>query len=319
MAGKFETVRNELLKNPAIVDVTAKSIIPTEWNNGADVVALDNPGNQFLMETCQITFNYPEVMQIPITEGKNPFGDVLKKSNECLVNEQAVKSLGLKDPIGKQIKVHSRDIYTIAGILKNANTKSLHIQVDPQVYISIDKVQSYFVILVKTTADQKGALKSIEGVWGKYNDDFPFEFHFLNDAYDKLYKVEETSAKIILAGMIIALFLAFMGLYTISSYATERRIKEIGIRKVNGARIDEVMTMLNKDFVKWVVVAFIIATPIAFYAMHKWLENFAYKTTLSWWIFALAGSLALGIALLTVSFQSWKVATRNPVEALRYE
>ena len=99
----------------------------------------------------------------------------------------------------------------------------------------------------------------------------------------------------------------------------EFRTKEIGIRKVNGARVSEILAMLNKDFVKWVVIAFIIATPVAYYAMHKWLENFAYKTTLSWWIFALAGLLALGIALLTVSWQSWRAATRNPVEALRYE
>lgn len=99
----------------------------------------------------------------------------------------------------------------------------------------------------------------------------------------------------------------------------KKRTKEIGIRKINGAKTSEILTMLNKDFMKWVAIAFVIATPIAWYAMHKWLENFAYKTELSWWIFALAGVLALGIALLTVSWQSWKAATRNPVEALRYE
>jgi putative ABC transport system permease protein len=110
-----------------------------------------------------------------------------------------------------------------------------------------------------------------------------------------------------------------MGILAMSIFATQNRIKEIGIRKVNGAKISEVLVMLNKDFVKWVAIAFVIATPIAYYAMNKWLESFAYKTALSWWIFALAGLLALGIALLTVSWQSWRAATRNPVEALRYE
>jgi putative ABC transport system permease protein len=102
-------------------------------------------------------------------------------------------------------------------------------------------------------------------------------------------------------------------------FACQRRIKEIGVRKVNGAKVSEILTMLNKDFVKWVAIAFVVATPIAYYASHRWLESFAYKTSLSWWIFALAGVLALGIALLTVSWQSWRAATRNPVEALRYE
>ncbi|NOR75491.1 MAG: FtsX-like permease family protein, partial [Draconibacterium sp.] len=110
-----------------------------------------------------------------------------------------------------------------------------------------------------------------------------------------------------------------IGLYSLARFAINNRTKEIGIRKVNGAKTSELLSMLNKDFIKWVVIAFVIACPIAYYAMNKWLENFAYQTTLSWWIFALAGLLALGIALLTVSWQSWEAATRNPVEALRYE
>jgi putative ABC transport system permease protein len=110
-----------------------------------------------------------------------------------------------------------------------------------------------------------------------------------------------------------------MGIFAMSLYYIQQKIKEIGVRKVNGAKVSEVVVMLNKDFLIWVAIAFIIATPIAYYAMNKWLESFAYKTSLSWWIFALAGLLALGIALLTVSWQSWKAATRNPVEALRYE
>ncbi|MBN2634806.1 MAG: FtsX-like permease family protein, partial [Prolixibacteraceae bacterium] len=118
---------------------------------------------------------------------------------------------------------------------------------------------------------------------------------------------------------VIAIIISSFGLFALSKFATEKRTKEIGIRKVNGAKVLEVLVMLNKDFVKWVIIAFVIATPIANYAMNKWLESFAYKTTLSWWVFALAGLLALGIALLTVSWQSWRAATRNPVESLRYE
>jgi putative ABC transport system permease protein len=117
----------------------------------------------------------------------------------------------------------------------------------------------------------------------------------------------------------IAILIACMGLFGLAAFFSEKRTKEIGIRKVNGATIAEMMTMLNTKFIKWVFIAFLIATPIAFYAMHKWLQSFAYKTKLSWWIFALAGIIALIIAIITVSFQSWKAATKNPVDALRYE
>jgi putative ABC transport system permease protein len=119
--------------------------------------------------------------------------------------------------------------------------------------------------------------------------------------------------------MIVAISIAILGMVGLSVFLIEHRTKEIGIRKINGASVSEVMRMLNNNFVKWVVIAFMIAVPIAYYSMHKWLKNFAYKTDLSWWIFALAGIIALGIALLTVSWQSWRASTRNPVEALRYE
>jgi putative ABC transport system permease protein len=125
--------------------------------------------------------------------------------------------------------------------------------------------------------------------------------------------------KIFRYGSAFAIFISCLGLVGLVLGSTEQRRKEIGIRKVNGARISEILAMLNKDFIKWVAIAFVVACPIAYYAMHKWLENFAYKTSLNWWIFALAGLLALGIALLTVSWQSWRAAARNPVEALRYE
>jgi putative ABC transport system permease protein len=124
---------------------------------------------------------------------------------------------------------------------------------------------------------------------------------------------------ILTTSALLALIISCMGLLSLAIFTTNRRTKEIGIRKVNGAKVSEVLTMLNMDFVKWVALAFVIAMPVAYYAMNRWLVSFAYKTTLSWWIFALAGLLALGIALLTVTWQSWKVATRNPVEALRYE
>jgi putative ABC transport system permease protein len=134
-----------------------------------------------------------------------------------------------------------------------------------------------------------------------------------------VYKTEILQARLLSVFTLLSVFICSMGLLGLSLLISQQRTKEIGIRKVNGARVSEILSMLNRDFVKWVAIAFVIATPIAYYAMNKWLENFAYKTELNWWIFALAGLLALGIALVTVSFQSWKAATKNPIESLRYE
>ena len=176
----------------------------------------------------------------------------------------------------------------------------------------------YGKISVKINSNNiQETLEYLESKWAEYEPGHTFNYTFLDQSLAQFYIKESNSAKIFVVLTLISLLLSAMGLYGMISYMVEKRIKEIGIRKVNGAKISEILAMLNKDFIKWVAIAFIIASPVAWFAMHKWLQNFAYKTELSWWIFALAGLLALGIALLTVSFQSLKAATRNPVEALR--
>jgi putative ABC transport system permease protein len=318
MADNFETIRTELMKNPAIAEVTAKTCLPSDWYEGLNVKLKDYPGNELVAEVCPILYNYPDVMEIPILEGRNPFVRGENHFRECMINEQAVQGLGLNEPIGKQLGVGD-SLYTIAGVLRNANTKSLHWQIDPQVYIPLNRLEYYHVMIVKITENTKSAIETLTSEWNKSNPGVPFMYNILDETYHKLYKIEETASKIISIGLIIALFLALMGLYAVSHYAIERRTKEIGIRKVNGAKVSEVMMMLNKECIKWIAIAFVIATPVAWYVMRRWLENFAYKISLSWWIFALAGLMALGISLLTISWRSWKAASRNPVEALRYE
>ena len=147
----------------------------------------------------------------------------------------------------------------------------------------------------------------------------PFDSGFVDESLNQLYAGEVKQSKLIGAFSLLSIIIASMGIFAMALYYIQQKVKEIGIRKINGARVIEVMVMLNKDFIKWVAIAFVIACPAAIYIMHKWLQNFAYKTGLSWWIFVLSGLLALLIALLTVSLQSWRAATRNPVEALRYE
>ena len=178
----------------------------------------------------------------------------------------------------------------------------------------------YWTFMVKINPKNKAhALQFVNSSWQKVYPDYPFDFIYLDDLYNQAYSKEITQSRIINLFSIIGLLIACLGLVCLTSYIAETRTKEIGIRRVNGAKVIEVLLMLNKNFAKWVVIGIVIAIPIAWYAMHKWLQNFYYQTDLSWLIFILAGIVVLGIALLTVSWQSWRAATRNPVEALRYE
>lgn len=321
--GRFATdyamVRQELLKMPGIKDVTAKSCLPSDWHNGNPVTSANNPDSKWIMEVCDIKENYAGVMGYQLAEGEIPWKETNIESEDCMINEQAAKALGYDDPIGKQIGLFTTDKkYTIRGIFKNANTKSLHRVVDPQVFIRLNELRDYHVMFVKVS-DPQTAIRSIQSLWEKENPETPFEYHFLDQVYENLYKIEQTANRVVTIGMYLAIFLAFMGLFAIAHYASLQRVKEVGVRKVNGAKIIEIMTLLNRDFIVWVIVAFAVATPVSWYAMNKWLGNFAFKTSLSWWIFVASGVFALLIAILTVSWQSWKAATRNPVEALRYE
>jgi putative ABC transport system permease protein len=162
-------------------------------------------------------------------------------------------------------------------------------------------------------------LKKMEATWQKDLTGVPFEYSFLDDEVRKQYESETILSRIINSFTLVAIFISCLGLFGLTSFNAEQRKKEIGIRKIMGASVFELTAFLSHDFLKLVAVAIIIATPIAYFAMHQWLDNFAYKTNLSWWIFALAGLLALGFALLSVSWQFWSAATSFPVEALRYE
>ena len=162
-------------------------------------------------------------------------------------------------------------------------------------------------------------IESIRNLYHKFNPTFLFDYKFLDQEYRNQYVAEKRVVILSQYFAGIAILISCLGLLVLAAFTTEQRRKEIGIRKVNGATISEILTMLNKDFLKWVAIAFVIATPLVYYTMHKWLQSFAYKIDLSWWIFALAGGLAMVIALITVSLQTFWAARRNPIESLRYE
>ena len=183
----------------------------------------------------------------------------------------------------------------------------------------MSEVRNRDVLMIKISGDTRSAIGAIEKKWNEVNPEFPFEYHFLDQTYDELYQNEIRAGRIVTWGMSIALFITVIGLLAMAKYSTERRTKEIGLRKVNGAELFDIIILLNKDFLKWVVIAFIVSIPVSWYLVNSWLNSFAYRTSLSWLIFAVAGTIAIIISLATVSWQSYLTAKRNPIDSLRYE
>ena len=326
----IETVKHEISSLPGVRKVAMKDCPPFDnRNNTTGIIWRDNgelmnsgEDTFFGTETTKVDDKFFPMMDVNMVKGRNFDQTISSDKANYIVNQEAVRQMNISKPIGAELALYGK-WGQIIGVIEDTYFKSLHKKVEPQVFHMYNNIssESYFSILnIKLSGPEiQKTLKEIESVWNNFNPAIPFSYHFLDEKYEALYKSDKRVAAMIKIFSLFAVFVACLGLLGQSVFAAENRIKEIGIRKVNGARISEILRMLNKDFIKWVAIAFVVACPIAYFAMNKWLENFAYKTTLSWWIFALAGVLALGIALLTVSWQSWRAATRNPVEALRYE
>jgi putative ABC transport system permease protein len=325
--------KNELKKNPNVLNVSASAYAPINFG-WKTTLAIDHQGttDSLNVSIFWVDEDFAKTYQLEIVKGqflqmdysaywkeweKARTGKLEQKeyavSIPVVINETAEKMLGFTDPIGQRIGEK-----VIVGVVKDFHFRPLHHPIGP--VILLNDPQNIMTANIKIAPQNRAeTLKFIRDVYQKYRDERGFSYTYFDDLMNEEYKEELHLKNITTAFSILAILISVLGILGMTVFSIDRKIKEIGIRKVNGATVSEILTMLNKDFVKWVAIAFVIATPIAYYAMHKWLENFAYKTELSWWIFALAGLLALGIALLTVSWQSWRAATRNPVEALRYE
>ncbi len=274
------------------------------------------------MLSCDVDENFADVFGMQLEQGRFFSKDLATDYNNAVViNEAALKKLGWKSVDGKTIGLITTDNKkSVVGVINDINVKSLQYSVEPMIYQFGRHHNFPGYITIRLNQNKKAeSIAFIKSKWTDLFSEIPFSYESIDEKYRSAYGEEIRLAKITGTFSVLAMLLSLLGIFALSTLQSEKRIKEIGIRKVNGAKVSEILSMLNKDFVKWVAIAFVLATPIAYYAMNKWLESFAYKTELSWWIFALAGLLALGIALLTVSFQSWKAATRNPVESLRYE
>jgi putative ABC transport system permease protein len=326
---KINALTGELLTVPGVSQVSYSSVLPAEsqsWSNFS--LFINNEKKSIDAELKSIDSSYLKLYSFDFLAGQNL--TVSDTTNTIIVNMEFLNELGITDPnkaLAVKIDGIGRNGAFIKGVVRDFHSGSLHGKIRPCLFYNDPR--AYSIVNIKMTSSGANSksksrilpadIERLREKWNKIFTDQVLDLKFLSDRIADYYKSEHNALNLFLLFAAITIFLCVLGILGLSLSMNERRTKEIGLRKVNGAKISEVIVLLNKDFVKWVSVAFLISTPITWFIMHKWLENFAYKTGLSWWIFLLSGVLALGIAMLTVSWQSWRAATRNPVEALRYE
>jgi putative ABC transport system permease protein len=268
---------------------------------------------------ASVGFDFLKILDLRVAEGRgfNP-AFATDSADAFMVNEEAVKEMGLKNPVGKWISAWNKKGHII-GVLKDFHTQSLHEPIKPVIF-DVKEYEYFGVIIARTEPGKtKEALASLEKLYKDINPNFAFAFQFADEEYTKLYSSELLISKLSILFSVLAILISCMGLLGLVMFSAEQRIKEISMRKILGASLSQIITLFSTDFMKLIVIAFCIAGPIGWYAMNSWLQDFAYKLPLSWWIFALAGLVAILIALLTISMQAFKAARTNPATGLRSE
>lgn len=315
--------KEELRKYSSIIDVSGSNTLPgRSFSNigfGAEAVE-----ESFTLNLCVCDYDFLDTLKLEMAQGRFFSKEFTTDSHAAVLNEKSAELLGWEDPIGKKINnwASKKGNFVVIGVIKDYHYESLHQEIRPQaLFLSggyYTNVERYISVRLNTE-NISGTIKHIESKWKEFAPQMPFEYSFLDQDYDNLYMNERQTRKLFSIFSFLAIFIACLGLFGLASFIADQKTKEIGIRKVLGASVVKIVKNLNKSFLKWVLIANLIAWPIAWFAMNRWLENFAYRIGLSWWMFILAAVLAVFIALLTVSFQTVKAALKNPIDSIRYE
>ena len=280
----------------------------TDWDG-------KEPDQRFFIYPLTIDRDFISVFKLKVVQG-SAFTGIASDSSHFILNETAIREAGINDPIGKRFKLG--DINgTIIGVVKDFHFESLKQKIEPAVFMY--QPENYEMFVKTNGKDASTVIAAVEKLWKQYNGGIPFEYNFLDDTYDSLYKSEQRTGLLFKLFSLVAILISCLGLFGLTTYTAQIKTKEIGVRKVLGASVTSVVQLLAKDFMRLVVFAVLIATPIAWYGINSWLQGYAYRIEPEWWMFASAGLLAVIIALFTVSFQSIKAALMNPVKSLRSE
>ena len=317
---KYKTFREQALQFPGITGVTRAGEDPTQLDNGTGGVDWDgkDPNNMIMFTNVPVGYNFVQTMKLKLMAGREFSPEYATDTAGYILNQEALRRVGYKNPIGRNFTLWKKK-GTIIGIVKDFHFNSLHEPIKPLI-IRYGEDQNYGQAILRIQGSQmRQTLGRLEQLCHQLNPRFPFTYQFADDEYRDLYKSESIVHNLANCFAGLAIFVCCLGLLGLAMFTAEQRTKEFGIRKVLGAKVTTLFTLLSKDFIILVGIAFLVASPLAWWAMNEWLKNFAYHIALQWWVFLLAGLLALVIALITVSFQALKVAMANPVKSLRTE
>ena len=328
LSGNLQSFEDELRTNKGIVSLSNSNAIP--GNQGGDNGCRLEGAPQNQVEDIQQMFcdyDFAKTYKLGMADGRFFSREHPSDSDAVVVNEEVAKSFNVNQLVGRHLVLPGNgpggnDLrLEIVGLVKDFNYRSLHEPIRPLAIRLFPKEGfiGQFVTARLTPGDHLSTISFMENVWKKYAGDEEFSCNFLDDNLQKLYAADQRTSEIAGTFSVIAIFIACLGLLGLAAFVTERRTKEIGIRKVLGASVAEIVALLSKEFAKWVLIANVVAWPAAYFVMNNWLKNFAYRTNISLWIFVGSGAMALIVALLTVSSHAIKAATANPVESLRYE
>lgn len=317
----YQAFRNDLLASSTATECSASetTVMNMWWSDSGFLWKGKDPNLQDIIYRGAVDYEFGRTVGWTIKEGRDFSREFSTDESAIILNESAVKYMGLDNPVGEVINAYGKD-FTVIGVVKDMITQSLFHPTKQTMFI-LAPVQraEYINVKISPQLSTGEALIQMERIFVKHNPETPFEYTFADDEFAEKFSVEQHAGKLVAVFSVLAIFISCLGLFGLASFVAEQRTKEIGVRKVLGASVGNLWQMLSKDFAVLVLVAVLIASPLAYYFMNDWLENYEYRTEIRWWIFALVGSGTLAITLLTVSFQAIRAATANPVKSLRSE
>jgi putative ABC transport system permease protein len=318
MTSHYDAVKAELLKQPGVLDVTRSNQNVIRFRGFSGDLDWDgkDPKQNMMIHTIVADKDLPSFFKMKFKEG-GPFTSSTSDTAHFILNEAAIKEMGITNPIGKRFRMQGNK-GVIVGVVKDFHYASMKEKIAPAMFWY--SPQNFGTIYIKTTGrDAQKAINAAQKLFKQYNGEYPFTYSFLDEVFNNMYQNEQQEGKLFTYFASIAIFISCLGLLGLAAYTAQVRTREIGVRKVLGASVSGIVGLLAKDFIKLVFIAIVIASPLAWYAMYKWLQGFAYKINVGWQVFALAGLLAVFIAFATISFQAIKAALTNPVKSLRSE